>query len=215
MDANIAIFRFFGKLQHLIITSARFCALPPAELFKPPSTLRTLKIERTCRIEAVCLEFFATPLPYVEELVLTGLGPVPVSKVCGMLGLADDSNAREPSKLRKFHVRLRDFDDSRSVQSLFQMPRLTELIELQITHGKFDDKVAEVTANALTRLQRLHIKTGELTGVGVKKIVLANKDLRVLELNDCEFINPDADEWVRGRGIEVVRTFMSARDRTR
>ena len=206
-DPNIAIFRFFDKLQHLIITNARFCARPPDGLFKPPSTLRTLKIERTCRNEAMWTQFLATPLPYVEELVLTGLGPIPASKVCHMLSLVGSSNPQQLSKLKMFQIRLHEaVDDTGSVQLLFQMPRLTELVELHITYGKFSDKIANTLANTLTSLQRLHIKFGNLTGVGIKKIVLANKSLKFLELCDCEFVSPDADEWVRSRGIDVVRT---------
>jgi len=211
-DTDTAIFRFFDKLQHLIITNARFCASPPDQLFKPPSTLRTLRIERTCRNEAMSSQFFATPLPYVEELVLTGLGPVSTSKVCRMLDLVDNSNPQHLSKLKRFHIRLRERVGSAGfVQILFQIPRLTELVELHITYGNFGDKIAETLASTLTRLQRLHIKNGDLTGVGVKKIVLANKNLKFLELSDCKFISPDADEWVRSRGIEVVRTFTEAK----
>jgi hypothetical protein len=208
-DANIAIFRFFDKLQHLIITNARFCANPPDELFEPPSTLRTLRIERTCRNEAMWLKFFATPLPYVEELVLTGLGPVPASKVYGMLSLVDTSNPQQLSKLKSLHIRLGNlFDADGSTQMLFQMPRLKELVELHITYSISGDTIAETLANTLTHLQRLHVKNVQLTGVGVKQIVLANKSLKFLELSGCESVSPDADEWVRSRGIEVVRTFM-------
>jgi hypothetical protein len=126
-----------------------------------------------------------------------------------MLSLVDTSNPQQLSKLKRFHIRLpTPFHDAGSAQKLFQIPRLTELIELHITYGNFDDKIAEILASTLTRLQRLHIKNGKLTGVGVKKIVLANKSLKFLELSVCEFVSPDADEWVRSLGIEVVRTFM-------
>jgi len=112
------------------------------------------------------------------------------------------------------------------LRGIFKEPRLSRLETLVVQAPEFDDEVAEVIASMLSllftlftvndgpdqikTLTALRIADGQLTGVGIKALVLSQKQLKWLVLENCVKVSPDAISWVEGQGVNVMSRLQLA-----
>jgi hypothetical protein len=56
-----------------------------------------------------------------------------------------------------------------------------------------------------TNLSSVHLAACDVTGVGIKELVINHPGLKYLELEKCEKISPDALEWAESLGVRVTK----------
>ena len=83
--------------------------------------------------------------------------------------------------------------------------RLKELQHLGLVDcPAINDQVAAVIAEHGKRLKTLQIPNSKITGVGLKKLVLACPSLAAVDLNGCRDVSMDAVDWAREQGLSVT-----------
>ena len=81
--------------------------------------------------------------------------------------------------------------------------------DLCLTACNFTDEAAKLLALASSDLTHLDLDATNLTGVGVKALVLKpGRKLKKLKLNKCMFISKDAVDFARAHGINVEFQFL-------
>jgi len=91
------------------------------------------------------------------------------------------------------------------IVDLLSHPRLKDLQHLGLLDTPaINDHVAAVIAEHGKRLKTLQIPYSKITGVGLKKLVLACPSLAAIDLNGCRDVSMDAVEWAREQGLSVT-----------
>lgn len=82
---------------------------------------------------------------------------------------------------------------------------LRNLKELHLpwTMALGDEFVTDLVAVCPQQLEVVDLSYTDITGAGLKKLVLAEQNLRKLILKNCVYLSSDAVEWARARGILV------------
>ncbi len=75
----------------------------------------------------------------------------------------------------------------------------------------FADDMAFVVADTMKDLLHVDLRLTRVTGCGVKRLVQALPQLKLLNLNDCFDVNSDAVDWARSQGITVLFQFADRR----
>jgi F-box/TPR repeat protein Pof3 len=88
-----------------------------------------------------------------------------------------------------------------------EYPPSETLEELSLSFLIIGDQRAVQVAGLYPKLRRLDVSGTKVTGVAVRQFV--DMGIRWLGLNECEQVGPDAIEWARGKGVEVLFNFPS------
>ena len=85
---------------------------------------------------------------------------------------------------------------------------LTNIVDLTMMGVPVDDYIMELLATKSNALRSLNVTHTEITGVGVKAIVLKEGcKLEQLNLKGCNCINFDVVEWARTQGVSILFKF--------
>jgi hypothetical protein len=76
-----------------------------------------------------------------------------------------------------------------------------------------DDFIGDLVTVAAQQLEVVEFSSTAITGAGIKRLVLAEKNLRKLILKNCQYVGIDAVEWARARGIHVNFSFPENKKR--
>jgi len=120
-------------------------------------------------------------------------------------------SAVQPSQLVKFTL-----DDNvmaaDQLRAILTEPRLQHVKYLGLEGSQyFTDDLAFMVADTMKDLLHMDLRSTKLTGCGVKRLVQALPQLKMLNLNDCILVNSDAVDWARSQGITVLFQFADRR----
>jgi len=116
----------------------------------------------------------------------------------------DDTKYATVSQLHTLKLSAPWFDPPHIVE-LLSHSRLKELQHLGLIDCQaINDQVAAVIAEHGKRLKTLQIPNSKITGVGLKKLVLACPSLAAIDLNGCKDVSIDAVDWAREQGLSVM-----------
>ena len=88
--------------------------------------------------------------------------------------------------------------------AVFSLPRLQFLKDLSIHNASdVDDKIIAQVIKNQKELESVHFFLSDVTGYGIKQLVLTLPRLRFIKLTHCAKVSPDGIEWARGRGLVV------------
>lgn len=92
----------------------------------------------------------------------------------------------------------------KDIRSLIQDGYLGAINSLSLAGCDFTDETAQLLATASPNLDNLEIEQTEVTGVGVKALVLKHgRKLEKLKLDSCRLVSADAVDFARASGINV------------
>jgi len=143
-------------------------------------------------------------LVYIESLILlekgTGVHPEVVERMLSY----DNTKYANASLLHTLKLEVPLLVPPQ-IMAILSYSRLKELQHLGLLNcSAIDDQLAAVIAEHGKRLKTLQIPNSKITGVGLKKLVLACPSLAAIELNGCREISMDAVEWAREQGLSVL-----------
>jgi len=98
------------------------------------------------------------------------------------------------------------------LRAILTEPRLRHVKYLGLEGSRyFADDMAFVVADTMKDLLHVDLRLTRVTGCGVKRLVQALPQLKLLNLNDCFDVNSDAVDWARSQGITVLFQFADRR----
>jgi len=92
-------------------------------------------------------------------------------------------------------------------------PHSETVEELSLAHLWTSEKELLTIIDLYPNLRRIDISNTKITGVGVKHLI--SMGIKWLNLNECSHISPDAIEYARGKGVEVLFNFPSRQNGNR
>jgi len=182
------------KLEHL---DARDSYIDRIAL---PSSLRFLASQMSRPIRPVNAD--QDPLRNLTTLICGTL-----RQVVGLLEIhssaPDDSVTPPPSSLETLHVTSAEAD-SYTILPVQVLTRLHRLKDLQLRGIRnFDAAWALHIAKVMPEITRLDLSRSDATGFGIRMAVEALKDLKFLDVTECQSLGIDAIELVKARGVQV------------
>lgn len=100
--------------------------------------------------------------------------------------------------LSGFHLTLEDF------AKIIESGYLSRVQELKLNGADVDDNLLILLAANAPSMRSLYLAQTKITGVAVKALVNGlSSTLQYLFLNHCDFINVDAIEWGRSKGVKI------------
>lgn len=121
--------------------------------------------------------------------------------------LGDDTQGDDQSQLTSLSYSANLLRAPLDTAHVLEHPRLQSLTNLELL-GAISMDVSDADIDrllALKNLQRLHLDSAQITGVGLKNLVMGSKGvLKSLTLTACDNIGHDAVEWAARQGVEVV-----------
>ena len=118
--------------------------------------------------------------------------------------LACDPDHTEVTKLHTFKIAL-PLCTRPQIVELLAHDRLKTLQHLGLMDCReIDDQIAALIASTGKRLRTLQLPNSKITGVGLKKLVLACPSLAAIDINGCGSLSMDAVDWARAQGISVA-----------
>lgn len=185
------------QIQHLNIS--RLTATLPPQL---PSTVRTIAMEG-CNIflGSQRASFDDLDLPNMVRLSLAGWSE---------LSLGDLHACLIPSKGKVTHLDIGGCIalSSANLKELVTHGYLEGVEELVLKSCNIDDEIAMLIAKSLSRLKNLDLAWTNITGVGVKALVVGLQGrLEHLGLDGCHSTSIDAVELARAMGVKVAFGF--------
>jgi len=143
-------------------------------------------------------------LVHLESLILLEKGPGVVLEAVQETLSYDSTKYATVSDLHTLKLNVSLLDPPH-IAELLSHPRLKELQHLGLVDcPAINDQVAAVIAEHGKRLKTLQIPNAKITGVGLKKLVLACPSLAAVDLNGCRDVSMDAVDWAREQGLSVM-----------
>lgn len=189
------------NLQHLELHRAQFLAPQPVVL---PLHLRSVVLDSTDLMNRRARLLMVQNLVHVESVICLEPSSTFALDAIQRLLSYDDTKYATVSQLHTLKLDTLLLDPPHIVE-LLSHSRLKELQHLGLVDcPAINDQVAAVIAEHGKRLKTLQIPHSKITGVGLKKLVLACPSLAAIDLNGCRDVSMDAVDWAREQGLSVT-----------
>lgn len=195
METQSIDFSGLLHLQSLDLSRMRMGFFP-----KLPSSLQTLKLTN-CYIGGDHLQTLDTILTSdlinLTRLYIRGLHSIFPPALRALL---------ESNKGNHTELNLHDFNFGvMAVSSTITLSHLPRIVALDLGCCHVTDSIVTELLAKIPYLETLNLESTEVTGVGVKALVLGSSEgkLKKLFLNGCRDVSSDAVEWARGKGVQV------------
>ena len=168
-----------------------------------PSNLKKLQMRSTGFFQTTLLrrEDTLNKLDSLQHLHIFEESDINLRRVMQMV---TTTTPRACANIETLELQLGHMDRDILIQFL-SLPRVQHLTMLNLLGcSEFDDKLADFVALTLKKLRSLKARSTKITGVAIKSLVKELPDLRVLDLDFCTNISPDAIEWARSQGLNVT-----------
>ncbi|KAE8445648.1 hypothetical protein EG329_012945 [Mollisiaceae sp. DMI_Dod_QoI] len=184
-------------LEHLDLTNTQITRFP-----KLPPTLKHLILADNpllaVRDQAELLTLTTLPLLETFNCHCTALDAVTVKHIT--------LEAIVNRHLKKLFIGGRMNDTQQTpVEQEFPASETVEELSLALLH--LNDSHALQIVGLYPNLRKVDMSGTQITGVAVKELV--NRGITSLKLNECHSISPDAVQWARSKGIDVLFNFPS------
>lgn len=172
-----------------------------------PTGLRTLKFDNDLVLE---LGERDSPPDYLADL--THLECRQIEDVLRLLGPGGDGLPFKRdmiSLICSYFVSVSDLAEEQSqyinAKVVLGSERMKNLQHLSLLYqGHMDNVIVPIITKHLLQLESVDFRHSNITGYGVKQLVLNLPKLKSMRLDSCDNLSYDAVEWARSRGIHTT-----------
>ncbi|KAI9724709.1 MAG: hypothetical protein M1828_003578 [Chrysothrix sp. TS-e1954] len=119
-------------------------------------------------------------------------------------------NHRYGTELDELIITGRGDEIEASLDNMMGACRIQSIKHLRLAKIRnLDDAPADLIISRFKRLRILDLEQTRITGVTVKRAVQRLPELKVLKIDGCREVSPDAVVWARSKGIEVTHLLKS------